>query len=103
MGAVGDSELVFIVEPTFRVQQANAENLIIRLAAKRGWTLLQRVKTWKFVELVLKRHIVCALTIGRVRWRLAMLWTVGPTFTSLMKKVAKSAPYRAAKAATMGL
>jgi len=36
-GMIGESEMIVMVEPTFRLRQANAYNLIARLATKRGW------------------------------------------------------------------
>ena len=33
----GDTEAICMIEPTFMLRQVNAENLIVRLAVKRGW------------------------------------------------------------------
>jgi hypothetical protein len=37
MGTTGDLEGICTIEPTFEVRQLNAENVIARLAIKRGW------------------------------------------------------------------
>jgi hypothetical protein len=37
MGTTGDLEGICTIEPTFEVRQPNAENVIARLAIKRGW------------------------------------------------------------------
>jgi len=34
---IGDAKLICMIEPTFKMRQVNAENLIARLALRRGW------------------------------------------------------------------